>query len=280
LQQLRKMGGNDLIPEILQYSFMQKALIVGLLIAIITPLIGLTVVLKRLSMIGDSLSHTSLAGVAAGLVIGVNPVLGAIVFAIIAAFAIERVRKIFKSYSEIAIAIIMSTGIGLAGILSSYVKNMADFNSFLFGSIVATSNLEIILVFVLGILVVAAVVILYRELMYIAFDEECAALAGIPVGGVNFLFTILTAVTVSVSARTVGTLVVSSLLVLPVASAMQVSKSYKATTFISVIYAVIATMTGLIVSFYGDLRPGGTIVLIAVFMLILSIGYGKVIRKE
>ena len=269
-----------MIPELLQYTFMQKALLVGLVISIITPLIGLTVVLKRLSMIGDSLSHSSLAGVAAGLVAGINPVLGAIVCSIAAAFAIEQVRKVFKSYSELAIAIIMSTGIGLAGILSGFIKNTADFNSFLFGSIVATSNMEVILVCALGILVIGAVVILYRELMYIAFDEQCASLAGIPVGMINFLFTILTAVTVSVSARTVGTLVVSSLIVLPVASAMQISRSYKATTFYSVIYAIIATMAGLVVSYYADLRPGGTIVLIAVAMLVLSIIYGRVIRKN
>lgn len=268
-----------MIPELLQYTFMQKALIVGLLIAIITPLIGQTVVLKRLSMIGDSLSHSSLAGVAAGLVIGINPVLGAIVFAVIAAFAIERVRKIFKSYSELAIAIIMSTGIGLAGILSGFVKNTADFNSFLFGSIVATSNFEVLFICILGILTVATVVILYRELMYIAFDEECAALAGIPVGAINFLFTILTAVTVSVSARTVGTLVVSSMLVLPVASAMQISKSYKGNTVASIIYAIISTLTGLIVSFYGDLRPGGTIVIISVILLVFSIMYKKLFQR-
>lgn len=273
------MGGSTLIPELLQYTFMQKALIVGLVIALITPLIGQTVVLKRLSMIGDSLSHSSLAGVAAGLVIGINPVLGAIVFSVIAAFAIERVRKVFKSYSELAIAIIMSTGIGLAGILSGFIKNSTDFNSFLFGSIVATSNYEVIFICILGILTVATVILLYRELMYIAFDEECAGLAGIPVSVINFLFTILTAVTVSVSARTVGTLVVSSLLVLPVASAMQVSKSYKGNTVASIIYAVIATMTGLIVSFYGDLRPGGTIVIISVIMLIFSIAYKRIFQK-
>lgn len=274
------MGGNILILEFLQYAFMQKALLVGLIIAVIAPLIGITVVLKRLSMIGDSLSHSSLAGVAAGLILGINPILGAMAFAIAAAFAIERVRKIFKSYSELAIAIIMSTGVGLAGILSGFVSNSRDFNSFLFGSIVATSDLEVILVCILGIMVVVAAVVLYRELMYIAFDEECASLAGIQVGKINFIFTILTAVTVSVSSRTVGTLVVSSLLVLPVASAMQISKSYKSTVFISVIYAVIATMTGLILSFYMDLRPGGTIVLIAVAMLIVTMGYGRIMRRN
>ena len=116
--------------EIFQYDFMQKAFITGILIAIITPCIGVVVVLKRLSMIGDSLSHNSLAGVAAGLAFGFNPILGAVVFSIAAAFGIERVRKSFPRYSEIAIAVITSTGVGLAGILSGFVKNSANFKSF------------------------------------------------------------------------------------------------------------------------------------------------------
>lgn len=266
------------MPDILQYDFMRQALLIGTVIALITPLIGVTVVLKRLSMIGDALSHTSLAGVAIGLVAGINPIGSAIIFSIIAAFAIERIRKVFSHYSELAIAIIMSTGIGLAGIFSSFLKNNSDFNSYLFGSIVSTSKSDVMLITILGAVVLLVSVLLYRELFYIAFDEGNARLAGIPVNIVNFTFTLLTAVTVSVSARAVGTLVVSSLLVLPVASSMQVAKSYKQTVIYSVCYALFSTLAGLIISYYADLRPGGTIVLIGVFLLLLSIGYSK-LRK-
>jgi len=265
--------------EIFQYDFMQKAFLVGILIAIITPSIGVVVVLKRLSMIGDSLSHNSLAGVAAGLAFGINPILGAVLFSIAAAFGIERIRKSFPKYSEIAIAVIMSTGIGLAGILSGFVKNSANFNSFLFGSIVAISDFELYLVVGLSIIVILAVVFLYKELFYITFDEESARLAGIPLKSINVIFTLLTAVTISVSARTVGTLVISSLMVLPVATAMQIAKSYKQTVIYSIIFAIIFTVLGLYISYYADSKPGGTIVIVGVLTLICVLLYKNVLRK-
>lgn len=267
------------MPEILQYDFMQRAFIVGILIAIITPCIGVIVVLKRLSMIGDSLSHNSLAGVAAGLAAGVNPVLGAVVFSIAAAFSIEKIRKSFPKYSEIAIAVIMSTGIGLAGILSGFVKNSASFNSFLFGSIVAISDFELYMVVALSVIVILAVIFLYKELFYITFDEEAARLAGIPIGAINFVFTLLTAITISISARTVGTLVVSSLMVLPVASAMQIAKSYKQTVFYSIIFAAVFTISGLFVSYYANFKPGGTIVLIGVLTLVIILLCKNIVNK-
>ncbi len=126
-----------------QYDFMRKAFIVGILLAVIVPCIGIIVVLRRLSMTGDALSHTSLAGVAIGLILGVNPVLGASVACIIAAFGIEYIRKRFPKYSEISIAVVMSAGVGLAGVLSGFVHNTANFNNFLFGSIVDNSNFKL-----------------------------------------------------------------------------------------------------------------------------------------
>lgn len=259
------------MPEIFQYDFMRKAFITGILIAIITPCIGIIIVLKRLSMIGDSLSHTSLAGVAAGLIAGINPIVGAISFSVIAALGIEKIRKSFKNYSELAIAIIMSTGIGLAGILSGFVKNSATFNSFLFGSIVAISNFELYMVVILSLVVIVISIILYKQLFAITFDEESARLSGVSVRLINFIFTLLTAIVISISARTVGTLVISSLIVLPVAAAMQISKSYKQTFIYSIVIAVLSTITGLFISYYADFKPGGTIVLVSVVVLIMSL---------
>ena len=265
--------------SIFQYDFMQRAFIVGLLIAIITPCIGVIVVLKRLSMIGDSLSHNSLAGVAAGLAFGVNPILGAVVFSVAAAFGIERIRKFFPRYSEIAIAVIMSTGIGLAGILSGFVKNSASFSSFLFGSIVAITDFELYIVIALSTVVILSAILLYKELFYITFDEESARLAGIPIKAINFIFTLLTAITISISARTVGTLVISSLMVLPVASAMQIAKSYKQTVIFAVIFAIIFTVSGLYISYYADFKPGGTIVIVGVITLVCVLVYKNVLSK-
>lgn len=265
--------------DVFQYDFMRRAFITGILIAIITPCIGVVVVLKRLSMTGDALSHNSLAGVAAGLALGINPILGAIVFSILAAFGIEKVRKSFPHYSELAIAIIMSTGIGLAGILSGFVKNSANFNSFLFGSIVAISNFELYLVIGLSAIVILVFILLFKELFYMTFDEESARLAGIPIRGINFVFTLLTAITISVSARTVGTLVVSSLMVIPVATAMQLAKSYKQTVVYSILFALFFTISGLYISYYADFKPGGTIVLIGAFTLICVLALKHVSYK-
>ncbi|NLW12467.1 MAG: metal ABC transporter permease [Clostridiaceae bacterium] len=257
--------------EILQYDFMRRALLAGLLLAIIIPLVGTVVVFKRLSMIGDALSHTSLAGVAAGLLLGINPVLGAIAVSIIAALSIEVIRKKLPRYSELSIAIVTSAGIGLAGVLSGFVNNSANFNSFLFGSIVAISGFEQLLVIIVSAVVLISFLLLYKELFYIALDESSARLAGIPVKLVNFIFTLLTAITVSVAARTVGALVVSSLMVVPTACAMQLARSYRQTVALSVLFAVSFTISGLFLSYYADLRPGGTIVLIGVIVLILII---------
>ena len=215
--------------EIFNYSFMNRAFLVGILIAIIAPIIGVIVVLKRYSMIGDALSHNTLAGVTVGLVANINPILGAFVLSILSALTIEKIRKYFPRYNEISISIIMSMGIGMAGVLSGFVKDNSLLNSFLFGSIVAISDFELYLIMVLSIIVILVISKLYQRLFYVTFDEEGAFISGINVGRINFIFIILTAITIAVSARTVGTLVISSLMVIPVASAIRISKSFKST---------------------------------------------------
>lgn len=263
---------------IFEYEFMRKAFLVGILLAIIIPCIAVIVVLKRLSMIGDALSHTSLAGVAIGLIMGINPVLAAVAACILAAFGIEAIRKKIPKFSEMSIAIIASAGVGLAGVLSGFVKNAATFNSFLFGSIVAISNFEVAMVVVISLLVLVTFILLYKELFFIAFDEDAARLAGVPVKTVNFIFTILTAITVSIAARTVGALIVSSMMVVPVACAMQFGKSYKQTVLYSIAFAVSFTVVGLFIAYYLGLKPGGTIVLIGVAVLALIFLLKRVLR--
>ena len=254
--------------DIFQYAFMQRAFVVGILLAIIIPLIGVIVVLKRLSMIGDALSHTSLAGVALGMILGIHPIVGAVVVCIVAAFSIEAIRKALPRYAEISISIIMSVGIGLASILSGFVEDSAAFNSFLFGSIIAITDTEVILAAIVTVIVVVTFILLYKELMFIIFDEQGAILAGVPVRKINFVITLLTAITVSVAARSVGALIVSSLMVIPVTCAMQVANSYKKTVIYSVLFALLFTIVGLFLSYYLNLKPGGTIVLTGVAVLI------------
>lgn len=263
------------MPMIFDYEFMRRAFLIGSLLAITVPCIGVIIVLRRMSMVGDALSHMSLAGVALGLIFGFNPILGAVATCILATFSIGFFAKKIPEYAETAIAIIMATGVGLAGVLSGFLPTSANFNSFLFGSIVAVSDFELILIIVIAIAVLITFVGLYRELFFITLDEQGAKLAGIPVATVNFIFTLLTAVTVSIAARTVGALIVSSMMVIPVICAMRIAKSYKQTVIWACVLNLIFTLSGLTVSYYLGLKPGGTIVLISIIILIFILLFSK-----
>ena len=256
------------MDNIFQYAFMQRAFVVAAIIAVIAPCIGVSIVLKRLSAIGDATSHSALAGIAFGLLLGINPILGAVMFSIFAVIGIEVFRKSFGKYSEIATVVVMSAG--LTAVLSGFITNgSTNINSFLFGSIVAITDFELYLTIGLGIAVIITSILLYKELFFVTFDEEAAKLAGVPVGGINLVLMLLTAVTVSVASRIVGALMISSLLVIPVAAAMMIAKSYKQTIWWSIAFAEFFTVAGLFISYYLDLRPGGTIVLLGVVFLIV-----------
>ncbi len=257
--------------DVFTYPFMIKAFAVAFMIALCAPCIGLPIVLKRFSAIGDATSHSALGGIAFGLLIGINPIIGAVIFSIIAVLSIEKLRKAFGTYSEIATVVIMSAGIGLTAILSAFIKNgSANINSFMFGSIVAISDFELWLSLVLSAMVVVVTLLLYKENFAIAFDEEAARLSGVPVKAINFVIMLLVAIVVSVASRIVGALMISSLLVIPVATSMLVSKSYKGTLIGSIIVSEFITLLGLYTSFYLNLRPGGTIVLLGVVILVIT----------
>lgn len=261
--------------EIFTYDFMQRAFVIALCISIITPLIGGVIVLKGLSNMGEALSHTALAGIGLGLIIGINPIVGAICFALAAALLIEGISRLFKGFSEISTTIVLALGIGLASIFSGFIKNAAVLNSYMFGSIVATTGYEVGLTAVLSLIVVIVYVCNYKNLFQIAFDTEFARLSGVKVKTVSFLFMLLTAITVALACKTVGALIVSSLMVIPVACSMRISKSYFSGVFISIGFAGIFTFSGLIASYYLDIKPGGTIVLIGVAVLILLSAFTK-----
>ncbi len=258
--------------SIFEYAFMRHAIIAAALIALIAPCIGVVIVLKRLSGIGEATSHSALGGIAFGMAFGINPVVSAIIFSVFAALGIEGFRRRFSKYSEIASSVVMSAGIGLTALFSGFIKNgNANLNSFMFGSIVAVSDFELAITIGLCIVIVCASVMLYKELFYITFDEEAAFLSGIPVRKINFVFMILTAMTVAVASRIVGALMISSLIVIPVACSMILAKSYKQTLVYAIIFSEFFTLSGLILSFYFDLRPGGIIVILGVAVLMIMV---------
>ncbi|CEP66357.1 ABC-3 [Moorella glycerini] len=254
---------------IFSFDFMQRAFIAGLITAILAATLGVFIVLRRLSLVGDSLSHASLAGVAGGMLLGFYPFYGALLAAAGAALLIEFIRRAFPRYAEVALAVVMSSAMALAVVMISLKKAFnADLFSYLFGSLVAVSPADVAVIAGAGIFILTSIVFLYRELFAITFDEEAARLAGIPVAAVNIYFTLLTALTVALAVRVVGTLLVSALMVIPPAVSLQIARSFKAAFGIAIGVALLAVITGLYASFIFDLAPGGTIVLIASAILV------------
>lgn len=200
--------------EIFSYEFMVRAFVVAGVLALVLPLIGLPMIIKRLSMMGDTLSHSSLAGVAAGLCFGFDPILGAIVACVIAGLSVELIRNRLQAYQEISTVIILAASIGLAGIFSSFGTGGNTISSYLFGSIVTISNLEFYLVIFVAAFVIGIYALIYKQMYLSIFDAKNAEIMQINIKFLNFLYTFLTAITVSIAAKTIGSLIVSSLLVI------------------------------------------------------------------
>lgn len=252
----------------LNYSFMQNAFFVSIFISILCPCIGVFLVLRRYSMIGDTLSHASLAGITIGLLYGQSPVLGAFVFTSVCGALIEFLRSYFKKYTDLILTIVLSLSVGTAITIISSGKLHANADSFMFGSILTVTQTDMIMVLILSIISVLTLIFLYHQMLYIAYDEEAAKVAGVRVRLINYIFSILVASAISVSIRIVGVLVLSSMIALPVATALQLEKGFKLTLIFSVFFSVIDIMSGLFISFYLNVAPGGFTALISVVVLV------------
>lgn len=258
--------------EIFGLELFQRALIGGLLIGFVAPLIGVFVVLRRLSLIGDTLAHVSIAGVALGFLLNLFPLAFGVGFALVGAFAIEKLRRTYKSYAELSIAIIMSSGIALASLFFTMGRGFnMNVYSFLFGSILTLNEADLWVVFTLTVIVAIVVFVLLKELFMVTFDEDTASVSGLPLGLLNMILTILTALIVSAAIKIVGALLVSALLTVPVATSLYVAKSFRQTIGYAILFGEIAVIGGLVVAGLLDLAPGGTIVLLAIAMLIITL---------
>ena len=266
------------MPEILQYTFMQKAFIVGLLVGGLCPSIGIFLVLRRFSMVGETLAHVSLAGVLLGILWGISPLPFALLVSVLVVFVLEKLRSFFKNYAELSLAIIMSAGLGLAVVLMG-ITNASDtsISGLLFGSIITLSNEDILMIGLLSFISVFIIIYYYREFFLLTFDEEGARLTGIAVDRYNYLLLILTAMVIAIGLRIVGALLVSSLMVVPVATSLLLSRGFKQTLLYAVIFGILAVLVGLIASFYLGLAPGGAIVLSSVILFLILL-LGKKIR--
>jgi zinc transport system permease protein len=260
----------------LHYSFMQNALIAGLFISILCPIVGVFLVLKRHSMMGDALSHASFAGVAIGLVSGFNPILTAFLFTSASGLLIEYLRSFYKKYAELILVIVMTLSVGIAITLISTGKANANVNAYLFGSILTVTRTDLATVLALSIISVITVSLLYNQLIYITLDEDGATIAGVKVKLTNYFFALLVGATISVSLRIMGLLVVSSMIAMPVAAAMQLNKGFRKTLVFSILFGFIDIMAGLVMSYNINAAPGGTIALTSVAVLVLVMAFMKI----
>lgn len=257
--------------EFFQYDFIQRALLAGLITGIVCPLIGSFVVVRRQSLIGDGLGHIAFAGVTGGYMIGLYPVVGALILTVAGAIGIELVRRRHTEFADMGLAIFFYAGAAMAIIFSTMTRMPSSgLLSFLFGSIITVSLMDVITIGCSGTLVLLIVYILFDKLMLMSLDEDIANVAGINTGMINMLFSILTALVVVVGMTIVGILLVSALMIVPVATAHLLRVGFKATMGWAVVFSTSAVLIGLLSSFYLDIAPGGTIVMTAILFYIIT----------
>lgn len=262
--------------EMLSYEFMQRALLAGMLIALLASISGTFVVLKRYSMISETLAHSALVGVAVGLVAGYNPLWIAVIVAILSAWLIEYLRSSFSLYSDAILAILLSGSLAIAVIIVSLggAFNNSLF-SYLFGSILSVTSEDVITIMIVGAVALTLLLAFAKELYFIAYDEEVAKTSGIKVKMLNFLLVTIVAVIIALSIRVVGSLLIGALMVIPTVSALQYRVGFLNTMLLSILFALFSVVGGMTLSFYFSLPSGATIVICVLIIFVISLMSNK-----
>lgn len=248
----------------LSLEFMRLAFAVGAVVGVLAPAVGFFLVERRQSLVGDGLGHVAFAGVAAGYLLDVSPVLTALAFAVVGALVIEWLRSRGGTAGDQALALVFYTGIALGIVLVSSAGRLdVGLFQFLFGSILTVTWSDLWVVLALGLGSLAAIAILYRGLVGAVLDDEGSRVAGVRVGLMNATVAVLAALTVGISMRIVGILLIAALMVLPVVAAQPIAWSLRSTLGLSMVFGLASVLAGLTAAYYGDLPPGGTIVLVA-----------------
>lgn len=265
-----------MITDFFTYSFLRYAFIAAIVIGFTAPLIGSFVVVRRMSLIADALSHMTLAGISFSLFLGqyillfsdLNPLYMGTLVAVFAALGLNWLRGKYVHFQELSIPIMMSAGMGLSAIFISLSRGFSiDLSTLLFGSISAVSLSDIGMILAVAGITLLVVILFYKQLLFLSFDEEQAKVSGLPSTMLHVLFMFVVALVIAVSMRIVGTLLVSSLITLPVAAALRFTSSFKQTILWSIVFGEVATIGGLVLAYELDVAPGGVIVLLAVMIL-------------
>lgn len=251
--------------DIFTYEFMQRAFMAGLIVALMCPLIGTFIVIKRQSLLSEGLGHVAFAGVTGASLLSIYPPLGAAILTVLTAIGIELVRRHQNQYTDMILALFFYTGLALAVIFATMTKMPSTgLLNFLFGSILTVTDTDIMTIAGVAVVVALTVYFMYSKLLFTAFDEQIAVTAGIAVGRINMLFAILTALVVVMGMTIVGILLIGALMIVPVAAAHLWRRGFGQTLIISEIYSLASVSLGLLGAFEYDLAPGGTIVLVAI----------------
>jgi len=266
------------IAEMLQFSFMQRALLAGLFVAILAPLVGSFLVYRRMAFIGDTLAHVAFAGVAIGVYVrevlglsGVTPFLSALVVSALAALLIQFLSDRTGAYNDVSMAIVLSGGFALGTVVISLTGGIAvSINQYIFGSIATVSPQHVRIMAALTVLVVSVVAVSYKHLLYITFDESAARVARLDVDLQNSLLVVLTALVIVAAMQIMGVILVAAMLVVPVAAAGQIAPSFKASVLIAIVLAEISVFSGVTLSYTHDVAASGSIVLVAIGLYVAA----------
>jgi zinc transport system permease protein len=266
-----------------EFGFMHRAILVGLCVGVMAPLIGTFLVHRQLALIGDALAHTAFAGVAVGLFangvfeLGVSPYLSAVVVAAVAALLIEVISEVTDAYNDVSMAIVLSTGFALGTVLISLNAGglAVGIDQYLFGTLSTVTPENAAIMLVLFAIIVATVAVTRNQLLYVTFDETAARVSGIPVDWYNRVMVVMTALVVVGAMQIMGVILVAAMLVVPVAGATQVARSFGESLLVAIVLAELAVLVGIGVAFYGGATAGGVIVLVAVAIYVLAVVFGK-----
>jgi zinc transport system permease protein len=271
-----------MILEFLEPAFMQRALLAALVVGLCAPLVGIFLVQRRLSLMGDGLGHIALTGVALGFLLQTNPVATAVIVASIGAIVVELIRAYGKTSGDVALAVLFYGGIAGGVLLIGLSSKRSNVNllSYLFGSLTTVSKFDIALIVSLALVIFLVTLLLKKSLFALCHDSEFAQVSGIPVKLLSMVLAVMTAVTVTIAMRVVGLLLVSALMIIPVATAQQLSKSFTGTRIMASVIGGTAAVSGVITSFYLDLAPGALIVVLVIFLFIFSIGFASFSRRR
>ena len=266
------------MPDVLAYDFMRQALLAAVLVGFTAPLVGVFLVQRRMSLIGDGMGHVSLAGVAVGLLTGTEPVYTALVAAVLAAVSIELIRLRGRTSGDVALAVMFYGGIaaGVVLISKSQASSPANLTGYLFGAILTTSRQDLVVFGILALVVLAVTLVLRQRLFAVANDEEYARATGMPVTALNLTLAVLTAVTVVVAMRVVGLLLISALMILPNATAQVLGRSFRTALRWAVLVGVLCSVGGVVGSYYAGTPSGGSIVLLAIAAYLVVVVVGTV----